>query len=93
MTEIACIAVFAWVFTNVLLEEGMILSRWRKFATTLPKWLGNPLGLCEYCLGGQIALWYYLFTYFNDYNFFLHLVYITGTIFLIRITNKLVYGV
>lgn len=93
MTEIACIAVFAWVFTNVLMDEDMILFKWRTFVETLPEWLGKPLGLCEYCLGGQIALWYYLFTYFGDYNFLVHLVYITGVIFLIRVTNKLIYGV
>jgi len=85
-------ALFSWVFCLILLDEGMIFSWYYKKISMLPDWLNKPLGTCEYCFGGQVALWYYLYQYHSSYSLISHVVFICGVIFAIRITNKLLYG-
>lgn len=88
---VAC-AVVAWVFCMVLCDEGMIFNFYYRWIEKLPDWLFKPLGGCEYCFGGQLALWYYLIRHFGDYSLITHIVFVSGVIFLIRLTNKLIYG-
>ena len=44
----------AWSFT---LQSGEIFARIGDLFARLPLWLNKPLGLCEKCFAGQIALW------------------------------------
>ncbi len=81
------LAVCAWVITNILMDEGMILYFWRRFITPLPQWLYKPLGGCDYCFGGQVALWYALFTLGPTDGLFCVLF----TIFVIKIINTIVW--
>ena len=82
------IAVFAVVFSCILIEEGMILGYYGKLLKKLPEWIGHPLGGCAYCMGGQIALWYFIYRVFTipeKYYFLDHLSFIAITIFLIHL--------
>ena len=60
----AKIAVVAWTAAVLLTEPGMILHRYWLALDRLKgrglAWLAYPLGYCEKCLAGQIALWTYL---------------------------------
>ena len=86
------IGITAWVFVIILMEEGMIFSWWWNVINRLPMWLAKPLGECEYCLGGQLSLWYYLLLNWHDYNVFYHIAYISLTLFTIKLINIFVYG-
>jgi len=77
------IAVFAVVFSCILIEEGQIFSFYGDLLGRLPDWLSQPLGLCAYCFGGQVALWYFIFI--PEYNFFTHISFVAITIFLIHL--------
>lgn len=82
------IAVFSVVFSCILLDEGMIFEFYGRLLDRLPEWIGQLLGGCAYCIGGQIALWYFIYRiYFipERYDFFIHLSFITVTLFLIRL--------
>jgi hypothetical protein len=82
------IAIFAVVFSCILIEEGYILGFYGKLLKRLPAWLGLPLGECAYCFGGQIALWYFIFRVLifpEKYNFLIHLSFISITIFIIHL--------
>jgi len=82
------IAVFAVVFSCILIEEGMIFSFYSKLLSKLPEWISFPLGECAYCFGGQIALMYFIYRiYFipERYNFFIHLSFIAVTLFFIHL--------
>jgi len=85
--EAILLAVAAWVYTTILLQEGMILGWLGKLISRLPDWLCEPLGGCEYCVAGQMALWYYLYKHWNGYDFIEHILFITLTIFLVEIIN------
>ena len=83
--EIIIIAICSYVYVNILTEQGMILGWWYDLLKKLPEWLFNPLVGCIYCVTGQVALWYYLFTYWNEYNLLTHIVYICLSIFAVEI--------
>lgn len=82
------ISIFAFVFCHILTEEGMLFEWYYNLIKRLPHWLFNPLGGCVYCFGGQVALWYYVFT-FNTYSIIAHIISITLCIFFIHIITKL----
>ena len=79
------VAVFSVVFSCILIERGMIFEFYGRLLDRLPKWIGYPLGRCAYCLGGQIALWYFIFSVHKGYDFFIHLSFIAVTLFLIHL--------
>lgn len=83
------IAVFAVVFSCILIDEDMIFGFYGKWLDRLPDKIAFPLGRCAYCLGGQIAVWYYFFV--EQYNVFHHVAFVSLTIFIIHITLY-VYG-
>lgn len=89
ITEAIIIGIIAWVFVIILVDEGMIFSWWWDVINGLPQWLKSPLGACEYCVAGQMSLWYYLFAHWHDYNVFYHIAYISISIFTVRIINDL----
>ena len=80
------LAIAAWVYVHLLLKEGMVLSWFNNVLDRLPEWLSEPLGGCEYCVAGQMALWYYLYK-MESYNLVEHILFITLTIFIVEIIN------
>ena len=91
LSEVICLAVFAWVFCNILIEPGMILDKWWLVLNKLPEWLSKPFGACVYCFGGQLALWGYPILHHSSYGLIEHIMYIIGTIFIIRIINRIIW--
>jgi hypothetical protein len=90
MLAILSLAVFAWVFT-FLTREGEVLSFYGRLIDKIPyDDLYKPLGGCNRCFGGQVALWYYLIVHFHDYNFFEHIVFICATIFFVMLIDKII---
>lgn len=87
MTAYILIAITAWVFTNILLDSDMILGKYGKWLHLLPTWISKPLGLCEYCLGGQLALWHFLYYHWHEYDITHHIMMICLTIFVIELIN------
>jgi hypothetical protein len=89
------IGIIAWVFTHILIDSEMIFSKWWMVLNRLPNWLSKPLGACEYCLSGQLALWYYLYQSWlvGSYNALEHIAYISIAIFTVKIINRVIYGV
>ena len=87
------IGVCAWVYVYILLEEGMILGRVGKLLCRLPDWVHEPLGGCEYCVAGQMALWYFLWWNWDNYlltpavSIINHILFITLTIFVVELIN------
>jgi len=79
------IAVFAVIFSCLLIEEGQIFSFYGRLLGKLPTWIGSPLGLCVYCFGGQIAAWYYPI-FMDGYEPEMHVFFVAITIFLIHLT-------
>lgn len=57
---------FAWVFVNVYTQPDMIFGWYYRILEKLPTWLAKPIGLCDICLSGQLALWI-LLAFFYDY--------------------------
>ncbi len=61
------ISIVSFVICILLTDEYMILYRYYLFLLWLNRfnlqWLSYPLGYCEKCLGGQIALWFYIIKY------------------------------
>ena len=81
------LGIAAWVWTYILLKDGMILGWLGRWIGRLPDWLCNPLGGCEYCVAGQFALWYYLYENFYEYDLIEHILFITLTIFVVEVIN------
>lgn len=84
------IAIFAWVFSCILIDNGMIFERWWDVLNKLPEYIKKPLGACEYCLAGQIALWYYIVEYVHCgayIGFIEHISKIAITIFFVHLIN------
>lgn len=84
------IAVSSWVYVCILTNEGMILDWWAKFLNRIirSQWLLKPLVECEYCVSGQIALWFYVLKYWNEYNLLTNIFFVTLTIFLTNLMNE-----
>lgn len=78
------IAIVAWVFSCLLIEDGMIFGKWWVVLNKLPSWLSKPLGACEYCLAGQIALWYGVW---QGHSIITHITFISITIFFVHLIN------
>jgi len=96
------IAVFAFVYTNLLTDEDQLfngLYNWLETKLTnldgTIHWLFNITIGCEKCVAGQLALWIYL--YCNPINyilhplrtFFLHLAFITVTILITALIKNI----
>lgn len=81
------IGISAYVFSRILLDPDMIFGWAYKYLEKLPKWLAKPLGLCEYCLAGQLAFWSYLWYNFTSYDLVLHVVTTSLSIFTVEVIN------
>ena len=92
------IAVFAFVYTNILTDAEMLLNPLYNYLDCklngpcndgTNHWLFKVLIHCERCVSGQLALWIYFYYNFVNYIFnfsidliFSHLFFITFTILL-----------
>jgi len=68
-------------------EPNDIFAWYQKLIGALPSWLWKPLGGCYRCWVGQCAFWFYLITYFKEYNFINHAFFISAAILLSIIYN------
>ena len=58
------IAVFSVVFAKTLMEEHMLLTKYHDALMWIEqraRFISDPLGGCERCFAGQVALWSYLY--------------------------------
>lgn len=86
--EIITLLSVAAIVVNLLLEPYMALNWYGNLIDKLPTWLSFPLGRCEKCLSGQLALWYFVF----HYNGIIELILsITTTIFITYIITKTIW--
>lgn len=81
------IGISAYTFSRILMDADMIFGFYYKLLEKLPAWLAKPLGMCEYCLAGQLAFWYYLVKYFDSYCIVNHILYTSLAIFTVEIIN------
>jgi len=85
------IAVFAWTISNILMSPGMILWRYAEWLERIPVWLSKPLGLCEKCMAGQIAFWYYVATSCDPlFSIVPALVFAVLTVFMVHVIDGIV---
>lgn len=77
----------AFVYSCMLTEDDMVLSRWhslwQRLENTRLEWLFKIIIGCERCVAGQWALWSYLIIYYRDYaaaDLFFHTLFITAAI-------------
>ena len=81
------IALFAWVFVNILLDEDMIFEKWQDILYRLPKFLAKPLGGCDKCMSGSLAFWLFFFS--GEYNPVRHFAFVALAIFFVGIVDWL----
>lgn len=73
------IAVFSFIYSNVLTDNGELLNGLKKLLYKLNDeeklnaglgyhWLYKVLIFCEKCISGQIALWSFLIIHFHEYR-------------------------
>ena len=82
------LAVTAYTFSCILIEDEMLLSKYQNLLNRLPDWIANPLGACDLCFSGQLALWIYIFRY--EYSILGHIFFISITIFFVKIINTII---
>jgi len=87
------VSVCAWVYAEILTDNGMLLNRvFNVINERLPSWISKPIITCVFCVGGQMALWLYLFLVWKfselHYNLLHHIIFISFTIFYIKIIDK-----
>jgi hypothetical protein len=101
MTTILTISLFCavvgYVFTQVFMDEKMILWPYYKLICRLPLWLSKPLGTCMDCFTGQLGLWVYLYLFTSKtlsgtnayhYDLFNHIFVVCLSITIAKIINK-----
>lgn len=90
----ALIAITAWVYVIILCDEGFLLWEWNVLLHRIIKneYILKPLVDCEYCVAGQLALWFYLISYWQQYNFIENVFFVSFTIFIVKIINRCLKG-
>lgn len=90
--QIVLTAITAFVLTDILTEQGMILNRLYLFiCKRFPAWLQKPLISCTYCVAGQWSLWLFIYLYWSEYDLLTHIGFIGATIFVTHIIITLNY--
>lgn len=94
LIDIIKIGIFVYVFTE-LMDDGMILNWYAKLIDRIKyDWIYKPLGGCNKCMAGQVALYFYLIKYFHSYDFFEHVFFISATILTTLLIDKIMdYGI
>lgn len=93
-------ASISFVYINILLDAEMVGGvLYRTVSPILDKtrvtrWLKKPLLDCVHCNSGQLSLWIYLDIYgLDNYNFLMHIGFISLTILIAHILHKKVGGI
>ena len=87
MLDFVLISILAWVYVHILTSERMIFSGIDKWMDG--KWIHKIFG-CEYCLAGQLSLFYFFYERWFDYNLIDHVLYIGFSIFIVKLINKII---
>ena len=87
--DILFVPVFCYAF-YICTNPEMIFGWYARLIDKLPTFLWKPLGGCLICFTGQVSLWYYLVRFWHNYNFLNHLFFITGSIVIVMIIDKLI---
>ena len=74
---------------TILGEEGRIFRFYQRFIERFNVWIRFPLGGCFMCFTGQVCLWYYLITYWHEYNLIDHLFFCSAGIAASFVYNKI----
>ena len=70
ITTVAILSLVANVVVNILMEDDNILSGYAAWLCELEKkrpMLAKPLGYCDKCFAGQLALWSGIYVYWELY--------------------------
>lgn len=82
--ELILICISAYVYSDILTRSEMILDKFDTWAyDKLPAWIYKPLIGCPYCVAGQWSFWFYLISYFHEYNIFTHIAFTFSSIYFI----------
>lgn len=85
------VAVFGHVFTQILMQQGMLFERYQDALVTIEDRLGKmvsyPLGMCTKCFTGQVALWWFIAT--QPFNLTKLILFISFSIISTVAINKL----
>ena len=87
MLDYVLISILAWTYVHILTTEGMIFEKIDKW--TDGKLIYKIIG-CEYCLAGQLALWYFVYDRFHNYNLIDHILMTGLSIFIVELINNYV---
>jgi len=82
------LAITAYTFSCILIEDGMLLNKYQDVLNRLPEWIANPLGACDLCFSGQLALWIYIVRY--DYSIIEHIFFVSITIFFVKLIHTII---
>lgn len=88
------IAAFSYVYIVILFDSDKLLGPVYGFLkpimdkTLITRWIAKPLLDCVHCNAGQIALWFYLVTYWNNYDLLTHIGFISITILIVSYFHK-----
>jgi hypothetical protein len=89
MIEAILIGIVGYVFTEILMSQGMLMEwycEWlgkQHYGGWMPEWVFKIMGGCGHCFTGQLAFWYYIFA--NEYSLPEHIAYVSVAIFTIEI--------
>lgn len=84
------VALVAFVYAEVLTLPGMLLNGWYNWLERkAPGYLFKPLAGCYKCVAGQLALWCYVYNYWQVYSLQVHVFYVCFAIFSAIVINKL----
>lgn len=86
-------AAIGYVYSVVLTEPDKALNWWYRFLDERigrRKWLFFPLIHCDECVGGQLALWTYIWIHRHaGYDFGDHVTVIAFSILLVNVIGKI----
>lgn len=85
----AGVSLVAYVYSQILTQPDMLLNRVHNHVDRYwPKWLAYPVLVCMKCVSGQMAFWYYLIKFRNDYIWDQHILFVAFAIFLSLFYDK-----
>lgn len=100
LQQSAEIAVVAYCVCCELIRQGRLLERYLNFlfwVESIDAWVAKPLGMCEVCFAGQVALWWFLCDNYGEYWYYFnwtlvikHIIFICLTITLTVFIKKVI---
>jgi len=87
MLEYLLISILSWTYVHILTTEDMIFEKIDKWMDG--KFIHKIMG-CEYCLAGQLALWYFVYDRWYTYDPIEHVLMVGLSIFIVKLINNYV---